>query len=257
MRTGLGAALEIPKTALIAACDRVLRLRLEVQRAVGTIMAGATPDKMDQFNLLIQDYRSIRKLADETLNDERVVTAENADLLLEAMRQATIAEEKAKLQKEYTEQQEQDRQKLTEAQKTIQELGDNLRQVRDQLEADKKREVRSIDRAIISINARMERLEVVATGLLLGLALLAIINYWYDWPGGAWWWVLITAAAGLAGLYHLIAHLLQRPILGLSGILTKFAHYLFIRRLARMGLEESAYVQQIETNRGRIGLRRG
>ena len=102
LRTGLGAALDIPRSALIATCDRVLRLRLEVQAAVAATLSDATPEKMEQFNLLIQDYRSIRKLADETLNDERVVTAANADLLLEAMRQATIADEKEKLQKEYS-----------------------------------------------------------------------------------------------------------------------------------------------------------
>jgi hypothetical protein len=37
----------------------------------------------------------VRQLADEILNDERVVTAENANQLLDSMRQATIVEMRA------------------------------------------------------------------------------------------------------------------------------------------------------------------
>ena len=97
LRTGLGASSDIPKAHLLAACDRVLRFRMEVQEAVAAKLSEVTPEKMEQFELLIQDHRSIRRLADETLNDERVVTADNAPRLLEAMRMATIEEEKAAL----------------------------------------------------------------------------------------------------------------------------------------------------------------
>jgi hypothetical protein len=95
LRTGLGASLDIPKTHLLATCDRVLRFRMEVQNAVAAKLAEVTPEKIEQFELLIQDHRSMRRLADETLNDERVVTTENAPRLLEAMREAVIEEEKA------------------------------------------------------------------------------------------------------------------------------------------------------------------
>jgi hypothetical protein len=109
LRTGLGAAgQDIPKAHLLATCDRVLRARTEVQDAVAAKLQEVTPDKMPQFELLIQDQRSIQRLADETLNDEHVVTAENANQLLEAMRQATIEEEKAALEATLTA----DRQKM-------------------------------------------------------------------------------------------------------------------------------------------------
>jgi hypothetical protein len=71
-----------------------LRVRTELKDAVAEKLKALTPDKVEQFELLVRDSRSMRRLADQTLNNEFVVTNENAENLLEAMRQATIEEEK-------------------------------------------------------------------------------------------------------------------------------------------------------------------
>jgi hypothetical protein len=152
LRTGLGAALDIPRTHLIATCDRVLRLRFEVQDAVAATLAAVTPEKIEQFDLLIQDHRSTRKLADETLNDERVVTSENAELLLEAMRQATIADEKERLEQEFLEQRASDRKKLSEITKALQERSTALGEIRAERAAEKARQRRLIERLIQKTN---------------------------------------------------------------------------------------------------------
>jgi hypothetical protein len=94
LRTGLGATSSIPRGHLIATCDSVLRVRAELKDAVAEKLKALTPDKVEQFELLVRDSRSMRRLADQTLNNEFVVTNENAENLLEAMRQATIEEEK-------------------------------------------------------------------------------------------------------------------------------------------------------------------
>jgi hypothetical protein len=101
LRTGLGVAERIPRGQLLAACDRVLRVRSEVRDAVAARLKEFTPDKVEQFELLISDYRSLRRLADQTLNNENVVTTENAAELLEAMRQATIEEEKKTFEEQH------------------------------------------------------------------------------------------------------------------------------------------------------------
>jgi hypothetical protein len=251
LRTGLGAALDIPRSTLIATCDRVLRLRSEVQQAVAATLSAA-PEKMEQFNLLIQDYRSIRKLADETLNDERVVTPENANLLLEAMRQATIAEEKGKLEKEFSTQHDKDTKLLAEARRTIRAMDESLRELRALRDADNQRQVRAIKRVIDRTNRQLRFVEVGVTGILLALGVLAIIDFAIGWPGGKWWWKIVTAVAGLAGLYHLIAHLIQKPILGLSGILNRVGKRLVIRRLQGLGLEDRPEVAQLEYSGGQI-----
>ena len=104
LRTGLGIAEQIPRGHLLAVCEQVLRVRMEVSEAVGKKLREVTPEKIDQFELLLQDHRSVRKLADETLNDETVVTADNAEQLLEAMRKATIAEEREEFERNLQEQ---------------------------------------------------------------------------------------------------------------------------------------------------------
>ena len=251
LRTGLGAALDIPRSTLISTCDRVLRLRSEVQQAVAATLLAA-PDKMDQFNLLIQDYRSIRKLADETLNDERVVSPENADLLLEAMRQATIAEEKEKIEKEFSTQHVEDRKLLAEALKTIREMDVSLRHLEARREEDEQRAARAIQRVVDKTNDQLRFVEIGVTVILLALGGLAIVDFSTGWPSGRWWWGVVTAVGGLAGLYHLIAHILGRPIVGFSSILNRVGRILVTQRLRRLDLQSRPQVAQLEYSGGRI-----
>lgn len=106
LRTGLGASEQIPRGHLLATCDRVLRVRNEVREAVATKLRQVTPEKLEQYELLLYDQRSLRKLADETLNDETVVTAENAERLLELMRLATVEQERQQFEGKLREEQE-------------------------------------------------------------------------------------------------------------------------------------------------------
>jgi hypothetical protein len=252
LRTGLGAALDIPRIHLIATCDRVLRLRFEVQEAVAATLAAVTPDKIEQFNLLIQDHRSIRKLADETLNDEQVVTSENAEILLEAMRKAAIADEKEKLQKDFSERHASDKKALSEARKAIRERDAALDEIRAALMADQERERRIIDRLIEKTNRDVRWVEVTVTGLLLVLGLLAIIDFATGWLKSALWWKIIAAAGGLAGLYHLIAHLLQKPLIGVLTGLDFLARKLFSWRLRYRDLDDRFDLSQVDVARGRV-----
>src|SRR5579871_2942146 len=102
LRTGLDSdQVNIPRFSLLATCERVLRLRPEVSRAVAAKLRQVTSqEKLEQFKLLLLDQRSLRKLADTTLNDEEVVTADNAEQLLELMRRATAEEERLKHEEE-------------------------------------------------------------------------------------------------------------------------------------------------------------
>ncbi|MPZ38074.1 MAG: hypothetical protein GEU95_08405 [Rhizobiales bacterium] len=92
LRTGLGASETIPRGHLIATCDRVLQVRPEVRNALAAQLAKLTSERLGQFNVLMQDARSVQKLADQTLNNETVVTADNAEHLLQVMREATAEE---------------------------------------------------------------------------------------------------------------------------------------------------------------------
>ena len=220
LRTGLGAYQEIPKAHLLATCDRVLRARSEVQQAVAQKLAEVTPDKLDQFELLIQDHRSIRRLADETLNDERVVTADNANQLLEAMRQATIEQEKAAMDARISE----TRQKMNKRHKAdvtaLREAEARADAATAALTEATVREQGRIDRAISRTNAR---LAIIDRSILIILLLMGILGA-YDFLSGGdlkkyLAWKAVLGIAGLLGLYHLIEHSRQRHVLGTSTFL--------------------------------------
>jgi hypothetical protein len=57
----------------------------------------------------------------------------------------------------------------------------------------------------------------------------------YDWLTGGlkayFAWKIVLGIAGLIGLYHLIAHILQKPLLGMSNILNGVGRRLFRRSL--------------------------
>ncbi|MGX1163815.1 hypothetical protein AB7M16_000081 [Bradyrhizobium sp. USDA 372] len=239
LRTGLGpAGQEIPKAHLLATCDRVLRARTEVQDAVAAKLQEVTPEKMPQFELLIQDHRSIQRLADETLNDERVVTAENANQLLEAMRQATIEEERAAM----------------EAEKSAARQRANKRHKADQI-ALKEAEARAdaatsaLAQAAAKEQGRLAR-AIARTNLLLKLidrTTLVILLFMgatgaYDFVTGGSLkqylaWKIVMGIAGAFGLYHLIAHIRGHHVLGTTNFLNWLGRHLLKRALVRADID--------------------
>ena len=176
LRTGLGASEEIPKTHLLATRDRVLRVRMEVQNAVAAKLAEVTPEKLEQFELLIQDHRSIRRLADETLNDERVVTAENAPRLLEAMRNATVEEEKAAFDVEMKKTKERFNKRHRADVDALQQTREELAATAAALASAQERERGTIDRLIARTNMKLAAFEYGITALLLFMGVCAVYD---------------------------------------------------------------------------------
>jgi hypothetical protein len=258
LRTGLGAAgQEIPKAHLLATCDRVLRARTEVQDAVAAKLQEVTPDKMPQFELLIQDQRSIQRLADETLNDEHVVTAENANQLLEAMRQATIEEEKAALEATLTA----DRQKMNKRHKADvnarREAEARADAASTALAAAEAREQNRVNRALNRTNRLLAVIDILILALLLFLGGLAV----YDWLTGDLKkyvvWKIVAGAAGLLGLYHLIAHIRGTHILGTTNFLNWLGRRVLAMFLKQADVEGFDIDKEVEFVSGRARRRMG
>jgi hypothetical protein len=51
-------------------------------------------------------------------------------------------------------------------------------------------------------------------------------------------WKVVMGVAGLVGLYHLIAHTLQKPVYGVSNLLNGVGRRLFARSLRAAELED-------------------
>ncbi len=255
LRTGLGEEdTVIPTNNLLATCDRILQIRSEVPDAVAATLRQATPDKIEQFELLLQDHRSIRKLADETLNDERVVTAENAEHLLDVMRRATIEEETAKHKKEmedararHLDGQRKLKQEMEEAQGR--HLEDEQAKQREVQQAQTDRDhaitesnaLKAQQQAIImglanSLNSQLDAWSKFISFLMFVLVVTAILQTLTGWPSQSFTWQWVVNVGGLLGLYHLVTALLGKPMLNLTTLLNFVAPILLDRKLDQLNL---------------------
>jgi hypothetical protein len=239
LRTGLGAEDEkIPKSHLLASCDRVLRIRSEVPQAVAAVLKKVTPEKLEQFELLLQDHRSIRKLADETLNDETVVTSDNAEQLLEVMRRATVAEELAKHGEELKKRDARHR----AAQKEARRNTEQAQQERDEAVAEvtrlQARENSSIQAIADSVNELLRSIEKWCIRVLILIFAAGVVNHFTAWFATEWWWKIILLVSGAFGIYYYLMNLLGGQKMGLSHLLTFVGEQLVRRRLSDMNLDQ-------------------
>ena len=248
LRTGLGEAQTIPRKHLIASCNRILQVRPEVSDAVAAKLKEFTPEKLEQFQALLLDQRSVRKLADATLNDEKVVTSENAQQLLDLMREATAAE----LQSKYEADMEAARKRHEKSQRTakakhIDELADREDQVRilsERLEAkslETKRIQQSNDAAVSVMIAHVNRntwiLRMIITVTMIFMGGAFVLNEYVSFlPENGIAWKAVLAICGVVGVYEWIADKLEFPQYGLRNILRVISRFGLRREIKRRGL---------------------
>jgi hypothetical protein len=252
LRTGLGIAQQIPRGHLLAVCEQVLRVRMEVSEAVGKKLRQITPEKIEQFELLLQDHRSVRKLADETLNDETIVTADNAEQLLEAMRKATIAEERQEFErnlqeqkKRHSELQRKARAETTEARSAMLRAEEERDEAKAALAARKERDKEAADEFARRIARRAGLVEKLASIFLLLMGGVAILQYFTGWLSTSFAWTCVLAVAGLIGLYDFITNRLERPKVGIPTLLKWYCRWAFARRLKKANLPDQS-IEQFE-----------
>lgn len=238
LRTGLGEEDDkIPLSNLLANCDRVLQLRAEVPEAVATMLKEVTPDKIEQFELLLQDHKSMRKLADETLNDENVVTAENAEHLLEVMRLATADEERAKFQREMNDATSQHREKQRKSQELVRLTEAARADATAKLDKLQAQHSAIISGLVQSINSQLTILTRCLSAVMTVIILLAVVQYFTDWLKNAPFWQAILDIGALLGAYHLMMAVLGKPMLNLTTLLNLAAPSLLQKKLDQLNLD--------------------
>lgn len=181
LRTGMGAGdLNIPKRMLMATCEHVLAIRPGVVDAVKRLTdAMGDEEKSRQLDLLVSQDRSAQALMDKTLGMSNVVTEENFSLLWEEMLHPHLEEERQKGLAAVKKAKAEGRQRLAEANETI----ESIRMLSQQeavnaaarLEA-KRREDREAIEALcgdVERNLRNKRLARIGIGILLGLLFAA------------------------------------------------------------------------------------
>jgi hypothetical protein len=222
---------------LLATCDRVLQIRAEVPEAVAATLRRATPDKLEQFELLLQDHRSIRKLADETLNDENVVTAENAEHLLDVMRQATADEVRIKFESVMKEEQARHRELQRKNRERLEKSEAERADAVGQVGSLRLQQNKVIAAVLQSINSQLEAIANSISALMLVVVVVAIAQYLFGWLEDSFFWKMVLNISGLLGAYHLVMALLGKPMLNLTSILNLIAPKLLERKLAQLNLD--------------------
>ena len=244
LRTGLGAEEDkIPRSHLLATCDRVLHIRSEVPRAVAAILKQVTPEKLEQFELLLLDQRGIRKLADETLNNENVVTADNATQLLELMRRATVEEERQKFTEELNVRDRRHREaqrKANSATRMAEASAETAAVERDAAVAEinrlKRREREILQRVADSTNVVIRAVDKALVWAFVAVFLLACVNFFTSWLTDSIFWKAILAFGGVLGLYYLISDILGKRKIGATHLLDFLAMRLISWRIDELDL---------------------
>lgn len=255
LRTGLGADETIPRGHLIATCDRVLQVRPEVRNALANQLALVTPERLEQLNLLLLDARSVQKLADETLNNENIVTSENAEHLLDVMREATAEELRGKHEAQLATERRAAAESLERASSEVSRLSDQLAtlQMREaQALALKEGQLKGV---VGDVNKQASRIEFAFLAVLLALGIAGGVNFFTSYFDGHWIWNSILMLAGLVSFARLVFGLLERPMPALATLLNKFCRNRAGTKLSALGLSDENH--RLGYKAGRIILVEG
>jgi hypothetical protein len=238
---------------LIAICDSVLRVRTVLTAAVAEKLKALTPDKVEQFELLVRDHRSMRRLADQTLNNESVVTNENAEDLLEAMRQATIEDERKVFAGQLAAEKAKAKETLGANAIKTRRATEERDEARAQLGAREQDDAQNIRRIAVDVTTLMRRVEGGLTLVIAALAVAGIFNYFTGVLSEYRIRSLVIAALLAAfALYHQVMNALQRPKIGVRSLMAVLAKFVFLRRLKQAGLESKADLTEVTYEGSRV-----
>ena len=253
LRTGLGAQEAIPRGHLIATCDRVLRVRPEVKKALAVQLAQLTPDRLEQYNLLMLDSRSMRKLADETLNDETVVTSENAERLLDTIRAATAEEAREQYERLLTDEKEQSSEQLRLLSERVADAQRSEADANAKVRVEDKRASSQLEGIIIKLNRQAFWIEFYATVFCLFLGLAGAINMLTHSLETNIYWQIASGAILCFGIYRTIFAFLERPAPGLASLMNLLNKSRLRREIDAHHLN-GRFDNRIELKKGRLVL---
>lgn len=254
LRTGLNADQTVPMRHLVAICERILLARPEVKKALEHQLSNITPERLAQMRVLMQDSRSVQKLSDETLNNENVITAENADVLLSAMREATATELIARHEEQLRNEKEERRRHVEELERNAEALraaADAQKSISDRLIADAARRAFLIVNQANSIAWKIEAAVCVFV-IVVSFVVYLIVSSPNFWVNA---FISICAfAASVFSAYRLVCAVLERRTRGLASLLNSFLQWWVHRQLRIHGIDLALTGQQISFASGRVQI---
>ncbi|MGO8468007.1 hypothetical protein AB9F45_25965 [Rhizobium leguminosarum] len=255
LRTGLGANEVVPRRHLISTCDRVLQVRPEVRAAVASHLARLTPERLEQFELLMLDAKSVQKLTDETLNNEHVVTAGNAEHLLQVMRDATAEDVRQRYETELESERALSAQRQEEIESKVEGLAAKLAEAGDHAAEEVRRTDVAMGRILESINRDARALEWIVTAFVLAIVLIGAVSAYIGWFQNYRFIKIITTVAGALSVLRLIFGVLEKPMPGLVSLLNLRIRRSIKKQLELGGFDGPRFSEKIEVAKGRAKLK--
>lgn len=148
LRTGFENSEKLPTSHMLAQCERVLRVRKDVLENARQQVAKFNPEKVEQFELLLQDNRAVSYLMDTARGSSAPFDPERDQELLDGMLDAAI-----KVVRDETEA------KLSEKDKKIRQLRAENKKRQIETEAEYEARLDEEARKTADVEARLAELE--------------------------------------------------------------------------------------------------
>ena len=223
LRTGLSdTGDDVPKTYLLAACERVLELKKGIVDQVRITARNLTPEIQEQLELLLTQDRSVQMLMDKTLGVSSVVSSTNIESLVDSMRSTLTEEVRKDSERTLTAAKREAAAKVREAH--------GARRSAEKQAADLDNKLNTIgaeDRAIVGrllsdVNRDIRRHRTrLKAGAGLAAILIGALPFLTDSMSGMWR-LLVFLLGGAIGATLAFLQLLDRPT-GLDAAVDKFA----------------------------------
>lgn len=148
LRTGFENSEKLPTSHMLAQCERVLRVRKDVIENARQQVAKFTPEKVEQFELLLQDNRAVSYLMDTARGSSATFDPERDQELLDGMLDAAI-----KVVRDETDA------KLSEKDKKIRQLRAENKKRQQETQAEYEARLEDEARKTADVEARLAELE--------------------------------------------------------------------------------------------------
>ncbi|MGR3391606.1 hypothetical protein, partial [Sagittula sp.] len=148
LRTGFENSEKLPTSHMLAQCERVLRVRKDVIENARLQVAKFTPEKVEQFELLLQDNRAVSYLMDTARGSSAPFDPERDQELLDGMLDAAI-----KVVRDET------NAKLSEKDKKIRQLRAENKKRQQETQAEYEERLNEEARKTAEVGARLAELE--------------------------------------------------------------------------------------------------
>lgn len=259
LRTGFENSNKLPISHMLAQCERVLRVRKDVVQSARIQVAKFTPEKKEQFELLLQNNRAVGFLMDSSRGSSSTFDVNQDQQLLDGMLDAAIkvVTDDSKRQLNAKDDALKRLRRKTSVEKT--ELLARLKKVEER-EIKAGQELAKVDSGYQSImlkgvsraNTTVTTIQLVTGIVLLFLGTSAVFAILGDEPPT--WAIYGANILGLYGIVTAIQAIRGKSVFGLSHLSSWSSQRTFLNYCARRGVPLEVARNRVTVDNGRVYL---